>query len=278
MINQKKQLREDIQETYVLGDMMSAYEELAALRMKRIREQVLKSREYHNILRSYFHEISNDHTPLENTPVLPKKRLAILISDDKGLYGDILTKTRSAFISFVKEHNDFDIAVIGMTGIESLKKELSFKKLTTFSFADDRSQISQLEAILTFLADYTEATVFHGKFISLINQTAEKTNLTGGDEDIVTTKTDHREYLFEPSREKLLSFFQQEILAILFEELVLEASLAKQASRMISLERANDEIKNRLQKLHKINRTLHAQQENKKQITYLAGLTLWRIH
>lgn len=286
MTAHKKQIIENINQTIVLKELMTAYEEIAAKRMQRIREQVLKSREFHELLRGYFHEIQTSHShekPTQTTQVSViknnGKNLILLASDDKGLYGDILEKTQKAFIAYAQKDTESDLAVLGNLGAENLQHIFPNRQLRFFPLADGNSVVTQINDVLRYLTDYTNVTVFHGKFLNLVTQEPEQTHL-GGDAPLVEQEkpSTPRRYVFEPSRDSLLTFFRQEILAVLFDQTMLESNLAKQASRMISLEKASDEAKKRIIKLKKLEQIMRSQTENKRQITYLAGLSLWKIH
>jgi len=284
MKKSKKQLQSDITQTATLRTLMTAYEELAALRMKRIREQVLLSREFHTTLSQFFHEIrtakSLEHgkTTKKSKTLAPpqEKHLAILISDDKGLYGDILSQTKETFIKEAREHPDYDLAIIGTLEKDSITKALPGRQLEVFPFSGNTPDMSSLKDLLSLLSSFTQVTVIHGQFISLINQQAQSSHLTG-DEEATPETVAIRQYVLEPSRLALKEFFQKEILMVLFEQALLEGTLSKEASRMLSLEKATDEARNRLKKLQRLLRVATAQRQNKEQITYLAGLSLWGI-
>lgn len=276
----KKQLQADINETITLKDLMNAYEELAAIRMKRIREQVVKSRDFHSTLSHYFHEIrvSRDIHDTQKKLASPQdKYLAVLLSDDKGLYGDILSKSKEAFVKEATAHPEYELAVIGNLDIKNIKASLPGREIHAFPLQGGTPQVGNLPELLSLLANFTHITVIHGKFVSLINQTPEVTHLTGEEEENKEQTTVVRQYYLEPSHASLLTFFQKEILSILLEQALLEGTLAKEAARMVSLEKASDEARGRVKKLERLKRLISAQKQNKEQITYLAGLSLWGV-
>ncbi|MEK7605621.1 MAG: FoF1 ATP synthase subunit gamma [Patescibacteria group bacterium] len=273
----KKQIHQQIEGTKTIRELMNAYEEIAALRMKRIRQQVVKSRDFHKILTHYFHEIR--YLPkVKGQPVLqsPETFLAILLSDDKGLYGEILAKTKDSFVQFAKANPDYQLAVIGTQAQESIKEELPDRNARFFSL--HTTPLTQdLKDIAALLTQFSHIVVFHGEFVNLINQIPAITYLTG-EEDVPEAPQTTNQYLLEPSHESLLTFFQKEIVSVLLDQAILEGTLSKEASRMVSLEKASEEARNKIKRLKRLSRVINAQRQNKEQITYLAGLSLWNIH
>lgn len=278
----RKQITADINETTTLKDLMASYEEIAAVRMQRIREQVLKSRDFHQILSHYFHEIRTSQSLFADKPAKklePKQTtpLVVLFSDSKGLYGDILHRTTVAFIEYAREHSDAKLVVIGTLDEEHLKEALPARDLTFFPVPQITDSIENIAELTSLLSSYQEVTVFHGKFISLINQEPQASQITGIEEEQTESEGLVKAYLLEPSQEQLKEFFQKEIITLLFDQAILEGTLAKVASRVTSLEKATSEASRRLKRLERLSRMVASEKQNKEQITYLAGLSLWKI-
>ena len=78
-------------------------------------------------------------------------------------------------------------------------------------------------------------------------------------------------YIFEPSVEKILMFFETQIFASLFDQAVRENQLAKFASRILSMDRASDNIRNRLKELNLQSMRISHYLVNKKQINSLSS-------
>ena len=84
-----------------------------------------------------------------------------------------------------------------------------------------------------------------------------------------------KHYLFEPSFEEIVKVFNGEILASIFEQTLHESQLAKFASRMLALDRSEDNIEKRLVKIRLEEVRLSHRLQNKKQLSTMSGLTLW---
>ncbi len=66
--------------------------------------------------------------------------------------------------------------------------------------------------------------------------------ISAGTEMNQASKKEQKEFLFEPSIEKILGFFETEIFASLFDQTIRESQLAKLASRILAMDTASDNI------------------------------------
>jgi F0F1-type ATP synthase gamma subunit len=81
--------------------------------------------------------------------------------------------------------------------------------------------------------------------------------------------------LFEPDIEHILMFFEKQIFTSVFEQTIRESQLAKFASRVMVMDRANENIKERLKQMAKINQRIAHREMNRKQTNQLSSLSLW---
>jgi len=73
----------------------------------------------------------------------------------------------------------------------------------------------------------------------------------------------------------VLEFFETEIVGNLFNQAILEHSLAKNTARMIAMYQATENIKQSKKELEKNKRKLEWQASDKKQIEIFSGFKLW---
>jgi F0F1-type ATP synthase gamma subunit len=82
-------------------------------------------------------------------------------------------------------------------------------------------------------------------------------------------------YVFEPSLEKVMAFFEQQISGSIFEQTVYESQLAKFSSRMVSLDKATETIESKLKQMILQKERIKHQTINKEQNQRLASMGLW---
>ena len=284
----KKQIEGEMNNLQGLTSMIEAYEEIAATRIKRTRDSVLKSRSYLSEINDIFQQVKSSYRH-ELDALMKKgkikdpaklsfvqrngKTLSVFISANTGLYGDIVQKTFDLFIKQI-ENQQTDVAIIGKLGA-SLFEDYAIKvPYTYFELSDQNLDQEKLQQIATFLLQYERVVVYYEQFQSIVKQEAIMSDISGNlieeNREIEIIK-----YLFEPSLEKILGFFESEIFSSIFEQTVHESLLAKFASRMINLAQASENTKKRLKYLNFQKEQIKHRDNNRKQLQSISSMSLW---
>ncbi len=286
----KKTALEEIDNLTGLKGMVETYEEIAASRIKKTRESVLKSRYFMEDLNYIFSEVKSSYRKeidalMKKSKVKDKNKLSffvrngktlhVFISANTGLYGEIVKDTFNLFIEETKKH-DCDVAIIGKQGLSFFLSEKLNKKYIYFDFPDNGIDDTVLKQIITTLISYEKVVVFFGKFQSIVTQNPTMSDISGNIESVEdTTGKVSMKYFFEPSLEKILAFFEQEIFASIFEQTVKESQLAKFAARIVTLDTSTENIRKRLdQMIYEKNKLVH-HENNKKQLQVFSSIHLW---
>jgi len=286
MIDDRK-ISEEIKELQTLSTVTRAYAEIASLRMRSIREFVLKNREFlgdidkifRQVLTSYQKEIEKLITETKGGEKLTflahnGKTVSVLLSANTGLYGDIVSKTFTKYLDETKNEN-VEITIVGKLGAALFEQARPRTPFTYFDFPDYLVDNNALSKIVSHIVQYEEIKVYFGKFQSVVTQNPDvfsisaitKNTLISGE---VAKQTD--KYLFEPTLEDVLRFFEQEIFVSLFDQTMRESQLAKFASRIGAMSRATENISQGITSAKfKYLKVKHAL-ANQKQLNSLAGI------
>lgn len=274
----KRSLTEQIELMGTLKLITQAYEEISVMRMQRIRDAVLKTRIFLDEISSVFVNVKENYRNqvtfgFRGQKKDPKKLLelnkngkevAVLISTNSKLNGEIISKVFRDFIAYIQSH-DVDVVIVGKVGVQMLQQAGIKKQHTFFELDENNISLESLKPLVLNLVQYKQVNVFYGRFESLMFQNADKDNLTGDviEDDERDTATDKPrqidQFIFEPSIEKILQFFETQIFSSLVKQTVSEAELARYASRI----RAMDEA---MQHIDKTNKDLYGQRRKLKQI------------
>src|SRR5258708_4594826 len=103
-----------------------------------------------------------------------------------------------------------------------------------------------MSLLIRHLVEYEEIHIYYGKFKSIVSQTPDVIIISSETDISEIKKTKTVKYLFEPSLEKILMFFEIEMFSSVFEQMVKESQLAKFASRMFAMDAASQRIKRNL--------------------------------
>ncbi|MEN9407972.1 MAG: synthase subunit gamma, partial [Candidatus Parcubacteria bacterium] len=288
MIN-NQELKAELNRLTNLKTLIEAYEEIAANRMRKNRSVVLASRVFNEGLGGMYQQIKSSYRTQILT-IMQRKRIAnqrvltmikrngksvtLLISSNAGLYGDIVPRITEQFIAFTAK-TESDIAIIGRLGRRLFEERNTNRQYSYFDFPDVDADPIEVEKLASFLIQYEKIYIFYGKFISVGVQQPTMLDVIGEEkEELAADKTAPQiKYLFEPSLEQVMMFFEQQIFTSLIEQTVKEAELAKFASRMITLDSATENIKGALKTINLQQRILQHRQANKRQQELMTGIS-----
>lgn len=292
---QRKIIAENLEALNSLKDLAESYEEIAVIRMQKIKDSVLKTRDFLQDLSDVFVDLKSsydrevkeliakrktgDKTIL---PLLQKngKTLLVYLSSNGRLYGSVTQKTYKLFIQDLKkpENQNGEVLIIGSAGKEMYEASGAARPFTYFEIPDVGVDLAHIKQLMQKFLQYERVHVYYGKFDNVVNQTPIGTSITGENifESEVTEviKREDR-FIFEPILEKIFYFFETQIIANLFSQTLLENQLARHASRVNAMEEALIHIEEESKKLVKAKNTIKHQLQNRKQLETIAGLTLW---
>jgi F0F1-type ATP synthase gamma subunit len=148
-----------------------------------------------------------------------------------------------------------------------------------FDVPDTGFSIELIRPALAYLNTYSKIIVYYGKFNNILSQDAVSEDISSdvseGISEGLTTEKSKVDFIFEPSLEDVLDFFETQIFSLMFNQKLHEASLARFASRVKSMELSQNNITEQLKKLRQRQKRLREMELNKKQLQMLSGKTLW---
>lgn len=270
--------------------LVQTYEEIAAIRMRKIRSGVLANREFNEGIMEIFQELITAYRKdlqhlltrrhaksLADLSLVQRngKTLYVLLSSNVGLYGDIVKRAFNLFNSYYTK-TPADVLIIGKFGRQFFTELHPDAQFRYVEFPDNTIDEPALKSLLEELIYYEQILVFHGQYRSIAKQDAVVLNVYGSD-SLPEASGEHRErYLFEPSLEKIVTFFEIELFASIFEQSLFEMQLAKLAGRLFSLDMATENIKHRETEINQGILRMKHRQMNGKQMQTLTGMKLWR--
>ena len=278
-MNTRKQIAEEIDGLVGLKSLVEVYQEVAATRMQRVRGAVLQSRMFTEGLVDVFSKVRAAYKKLKisakNLRKMNGRTVAVFVSANSGLYGDIVEKTYGAFENFINE-NKPDVVILGRQGTKMMADRSPNVFYNYFDIPDEAIDMGSFDMIMRYLIQFERIVVFHGQFKSILTQVPQQTLVSGQSLDQnISEQNIKSDYLFEPSVETIARIFEGEIMASIFEQSLHESMLSKQASRMLSLDRSLDNVERRLGNVHVEERKVMHRIRNRKQLSTISGVSLW---
>jgi len=292
---QKKIIAENLEALNSLKDLAESYEEIAVIRMQKIKDSVLKTRDFLADLSDVFVDLKSSYDRdvkelLEKRktgsksilPLLQKngKTLMVYLSSNGRLYGSVTQKTYKLFIEDLKkpESKSADIMIIGTAGRDMFENSMYVRPYLYFDIPDIGVEVDHIKKLMLQFLQYEKVHVYYGKFDNVINQTPIGTSITGEnifESEVITPLSREDRFIFEPILEKIFYFFETQIIANLFSQTLLENQLARHASRVNAMEEALIHIDEESKKLNIAKNLIKRQAQNKKQLETISGIAIW---
>lgn len=293
MLSTSTKLQEEIGMIKFMSQLFSAYEEIAVMKMQRIRTGVFHNRKFLDELYSifneskilYFKRVSSlnganqptiDESSLTRFSTLNKngKSIIVLISPDQKFSGNIGFEVFDDFYKHTKASAASEVLVIGIVG----KQLVDGRGLTGYRYFELKSLKDKInyDSLRDYLLSYQKIDVHYGKFVNLLTQVKTVTDITGNtvnENAINLTSTD--DYIFEPSIEAVMNFFEVQIMGVLLKQALAESELARLGSRINAMESASRNAKDTVKKLGIQKVMLDKSYANNKQIERMSGMSLW---
>lgn len=282
-------IKEEIDFVNLLRGLLNAYEEVSVMKMYKVRSSVLRTREFLDGLSDVFRDVKLAYKQeilkyvrkgVKDKLLLSAiqkngKEVMVFSSANEKLYGDIISRTFRLFMSDA-EKSSADIVVIGKLGKEMFERRELGRNYVYFDLPDEHVTISDLKQIASYVLPYNKVTVYHGKFINVINQEPASTNVSG-EEELKREETErNRRFLFEPPLKDTLAFFETQVFASFLKQTFSESNLARYASRIRAMEEGLDSTISRFNYLVTKQRRLKNAISNKKQLATISGIALWK--
>lgn len=276
-----KKIKDEIRFLSLLKEVTFIYQEMANFQMRKIQKEVLTTRRfleqirevYHHVMMSFYGETKEEISFLEKN----KKSIALFLSANERFYGPLIFYIWQKLLKELKKYDE--VAIAGQIGRQLALHQKTKEKFFYFELEDEKPKRERIETIFNFIKKYQKIVIFHGKFQTIATQIPEKTeiSLTFLPEKEFSSREKRKYYILEPSPREILEFFETQIMKAFFNQVISEHQLAKFASRMLAMYRANENLKKNIRILEKKSKSLGKIVQNKKQLELLSIFKIQKI-
>lgn len=244
-----KEINELIDQAKSLKQITQAFTQIASSKLKRIRTGVERNRDFFRDLSNVYgliNVIARGHG-LKSTSIKNGKTLSILLTSNYRFYGKITSELIEFFLVESSKIRT-DKIVIGKSGLDILKSLNYALTFTPFSLKTDFPDNAEFLKLSEVMKDYTKVLVFHSEFESVLIQKPIIADITQSEARVDEKNNQseelanmHNNYIVEPELKIIRDFFDSQIKILLLEAAFLESELARTASRLISMDSAQNE-------------------------------------
>lgn len=283
----KKQLKIEFERNLALKSLTEIYEDVAVVGMQSVRYQVLTNRIFlegvsavyalaKNAFLKQISTISGKREREKATAFLRrnKKTIAILISGNQTLLGNLIIDTYKVYLNLIKTVK-CDYAVMGKIGSYLLRDASLPAPFVEFPLDDYELTEPKIKLVLQFLNRYERVLVVYPKFVTVLSQTPNVDDISGGvtigEAEIKSAKN----YFFEPDPREVMVYFEGQIIEALFRQKLLESILARFSARLTIMDLASKKVTRLIDRNLRDKKATEMSERNKKLISQYAGMSLW---
>lgn len=233
-----KQLESTLATTETLSEVTQAFENIASIEIRRIKDRVIASREFFHELWGLYSQlrVSDEETFMSGREIEINKTALLVITSDVSLSGGIDQRLINQVLSEYRA-NKHDLIVVGSHG-ESLLRVMGLKPRAVFKLPDVTKKIDVLP-IIKLVSKYQDSVVYYESFVSLSKQRIAHLELLFAVQKLSALEKERtgveiifsKDYIFEPSIQVVVEYMESMMLSTALTEVILESRLAQLASR-----------------------------------------------
>ena len=269
-----REIKKAYNEIGSVEELTIAFENIASTRIQHIKDRALSSRDFFAELWNIYRQLrvlpeeKFSHSTFTKAPT--KDREAIIIVTSRGkLSGEIDHKIVTSLLRD-EDTSSVDVISVGKHG-QLLLEERGVKPVKVFDIPEGE-YLQHVNEIIDFTRDYKKTSVYYETYISLAVQEIKKIDLVFAIQEMTEEERKSREkkkelihkedYIFEPAYQDVMEYIEGIMLKIAMSQVLLQSTLAQQASRFKAMHSAHDraeEIEEDLER--KYNRAKRAEKD-----------------
>lgn len=239
-----------IEEGDSLKQIAQAYCEIANQKIKRIRTNLDRNRQFFKEISSVYGLVKALSLKKRVAVPKPRSRISLILTSNYRFYGNINSDLIDFFIAQTKKLQT-DRIILGKAAIEYFRADKVFANYQEIALKTDQPSGAELTSLVNIIKDYNQVLVFYSRFKSLLVQEPTVEDITAIAK-IPQKENSHIRFIFEPDLPKILDFFDSQILTLVLEETFLESEVARTASRFISMDQAETEANKYIKEYQKL--------------------------
>lgn len=243
-----KQIKELIDQAQSLQQITQAFTQISSSKLKRIRVGVERNRQFFKDLTNIYGLI-NIIRKRRKLPMPTKngKTLSIMLTSNERFYGHVTSDLIEFYLVQISKIRA-DKIVIGRSGVEALKSMNYAMTYTPFIMKSDFPDNAEFVKLSEVVNQYSKVLVFHSQFESVLVQKPVISDITQSEQEVSDRTSISKElidqynnYIVEPEIKTIAEFFDNQIKVLILESTFLESELARTASRLITMDSAQNE-------------------------------------
>lgn len=297
-LNEIKDQREVVK---TVGNFTNSLQQIAAMRMMKLRKQVLASRRFVQEATQILNELSLEkkkrlalelqQQKADSKQSLKQSESATLLSDEQevkaaiivvtsdiGLCGSYNTEITQKLETVTADYPNSDYYVIGKKGQSFMKLKEKKLNVTYYPYhIPEDVHIKDLRPIIGMFSYYDEVHILYSKYVNTTTRDVTLMHLSTPhviEAQAIIDATEGR-YIFEPSLDELIESTTNRLRYALFRQQILDSKLSLYTSQMVAMKAATDNADALLIELKQTYNKARRKIVDKKILEVQAGRSLW---
>lgn len=241
-------IQHELEQIHTVEDLTGVFESVASIKIARIRNRVIASKEFFAELWQTYRSLRVD--PKEQLTRANKKgngrSVLVAVTAEGKLSGEIGNKVIDEVVTAYSVAEDIDVIVLGAHGALQLNQR-GIAVTQVFHLPDSDTQFSVTEMIETLQA-YGQISVFYQTYeslrvqqvarIELISAVRELSDEADGEVEQEVEIVSTHEYIFEPGAAEIADYLESLMMGVALTQVLMESKLAQYASRFNAMNAA----------------------------------------
>ncbi len=278
-----------------VGDFTNALQQIATMRMMKLRGKVLQSRPFVEAATSILKELLSIRNSLDSvtlmkqdkkgkggtqvkveTPVFNKRRAVIVVTSNQGLSGQYNIEIYRKLEKVMADEASADYFVIGKKGQEYFASNRKIK-VENFPYeVKDNFTIEDLKRLIGMFDYYGHVTLIYSRFINTATRDVVAISIMNPVlEESEKDKEQPGKFIFEPELTELIEGVSKKLRAALFQQQIFDARLSQFSAQMVGMKTASDNANNLITDLRLEYNKARRKMIDKKIGEVFAGSSLW---
>jgi len=264
------QIKQDLEGNKALLLITESLGEVAAIKFKSIHKQIEQNSAFFDEIAKVYQAVrlvaskQRAKTKKSEDPAVVargEKTVSVLLTSNFQFYGGLDNQLIKYFIINTSKY-ETDKIVVGSTGADYFKSVHYPFKYQPMIFHKDLLKPLELQQLVSLITCYKKILIYYSKYVTVLNQQAAFEELRST-EVAVPANIALIDYILEPELDKMLIFFETQILASRLDSLFLQAQLSRITARMVGMDQAELNAENLISRekveLLKQNRNVQSQ-------------------
>jgi F-type H+-transporting ATPase subunit gamma len=284
------EVKEQMSTVKGVGDFTNALQQIATIRMVRLRDKVIKSRPFVDAASSILKELVSlrnqidkaefekltDKIKAEHASFASNRFAVIVITSNQGLTGQYNPEIYAKVEKLLKENMNSDFYIIGRKGQEYFAS--GKYKVTNFPYdVPDDFTIEDLKRLVNLFDYYAHITLVYSRFInSATREVVAMSIVTPKPEELPDATKQPGKYIFEPDLPTMIDGVSRSLRAALFQQQIMDARLSQFSAQMIGMKTSSDNAEKLLAELRLEYNKQRRKMIDKKISEVFAGSAMWK--